>query len=71
MNASPTQVWYTGDHALAAYEVSQTFIVVFFGHQVVESVERRLVLSTQQLKEKEDERMSIERNKQPQRHTRW
>lgn len=47
VNVCPTQVRYAGDHALAAYEVSQTFIVVLFRHQVVEPIKRRLVLPTQ------------------------
>lgn len=46
-NMHPTQVRYTGDHALAADEVPQTFVVVLFGHQVVEPVKRCLVLPTQ------------------------
>lgn len=47
VNMYPTQVRYTGDHALAADEVPQTFVVVLFGHQVVEPIKRCLVLPTQ------------------------
>lgn len=47
VNMHPTQVRYTGDHALAADEVPQTFVVVLFGHQVVKPIKCCLVLSTQ------------------------
>jgi hypothetical protein len=44
-----TQVWYAGVHALAAYVVSQTLVVVFFGHEVLQPLKRCFVLPTQQL----------------------
>ena len=51
---SPTQVGDTGRHTLAAYVVSQTFVVVLFRHQVLQTLKRRLVLTTQHLEEQPD-----------------